>query len=119
LRRVHNIPLIVFPSLQTFPLIVEAYGIWFSYVNMKSLGSFPIFVLSIIFCVHIAANSRFFFHLNRKMCTRCVNFSCLLSKGNSDIVDAYLEKSPAMKEAWIASGYQMKNGSTHKPYAEK
>ncbi len=41
----------------------------------------------------------------RTICSRCVNFSCPANHVPKQIVDAYLVRNPAMREAWERSGY--------------
>ena len=42
----------------------------------------------------------FFWTLRKYTCPRCVNFSCPLNTVPKDIVDAYLERNPVMRQAW-------------------
>jgi len=42
--------------------------------------------------------------LLRLNCSRCVNFSCPLNRVPQDLVDAYLDRNPVIKEAWHRSG---------------
>ncbi len=40
-----------------------------------------------------------------KICTDCINFSCVLNRVPKEIRDEFLKKNPEMYEAWKASGY--------------
>ena len=41
-----------------------------------------------------------FTFLFTQICTKCVNFSCPFNKVPKELIDAYLDKSPVMKNAW-------------------
>lgn len=41
-----------------------------------------------------------------KICTDCVNFSCILNRVPKKIRDEFLKKNKVMYEAWKASGYE-------------
>ena len=43
--------------------------------------------------------------LQLKICTDCINFSCVLNRVPKEIRDEFLKKNPEMYEAWKASGY--------------
>jgi len=60
-----------------------------------------------IFVLIVGSFVYFFYFLRRKVCIKCVNFSCPLNKVPKNLVDSYLEKNPIMKEAWEASGYKL------------
>jgi hypothetical protein len=49
----------------------------------------------------------FFWTLREYTCSRCVNFSCPLNSVPREIVDAYLERNPVMRQAWQDSGWPM------------
>ncbi|MFL7791920.1 MAG: hypothetical protein AB8I69_07255 [Anaerolineae bacterium] len=49
----------------------------------------------------------FFWTLRRDTCSRCVNFSCPLNHVSKEVVDAYLERNPVMRQAWEESGYRI------------
>jgi hypothetical protein len=49
----------------------------------------------------------FFWTLREHTCSRCVNFSCPLNSVPKEIVDAYLERNPVMRQAWQESGWVM------------
>ena len=51
----------------------------------------------------------FFGYLQITTCNHCVNFSCPLNRVPKQVVDAYLEKNPGMKEAWLNSGYKIES----------
>lgn len=46
-----------------------------------------------------------------KACTRCVNFSCPLNRVHKNLVNAFLVKNPAMREAWERKGYRISDGT--------
>lgn len=41
-----------------------------------------------------------------KICTDCINFSCILNRVPKEIRDEFLKKNPIMYDAWKASGYK-------------
>ena len=41
-----------------------------------------------------------------KVCTDCINFSCVLNRVPKEIRDEFLKKNPEMYEAWKKSGYK-------------
>lgn len=45
--------------------------------------------------------------LKRHICSRCVHFSCPLNGVPKPLVDAYLSRNLAIREAWEASGYRL------------
>ena len=47
----------------------------------------------------------FFWTLRLYTCSQCVNFSCPLNTVPREVVDAYLERNPAMRQAWEESGW--------------
>jgi hypothetical protein len=47
----------------------------------------------------------FFWTLRKETCSRCVNFSCPLNAVPRELVDAYLERNPVMRQAWEESGW--------------
>jgi hypothetical protein len=49
----------------------------------------------------------FSWFLRQVVCSRCVNFSCVLNRVPKEIVDAYLRRNPTMREAWKKSGWRM------------
>lgn len=47
--------------------------------------------------------------LQLKICTDCVNFSCILNRVPKEIREEFLRKNPKMFEAWKESGYQFED----------
>ena len=47
----------------------------------------------------------FFWTLRAYTCSQCVNFSCPLNTVPPEIVEAYLERNPVMRQAWLDSGW--------------
>ena len=41
-----------------------------------------------------------------KVCTDCINFSCVLNRVPKEIRDEFLKKNPEMYKAWKKSGYK-------------
>ena len=88
-----------------FPVLVEIYAL----IEISVLNSSLLFIETILLgliVLGILGGIFFFYILQNKICPKCVNFSCPLNKVSKEVVNAYLERNPAMKEAWIKSGYQ-------------
>jgi hypothetical protein len=49
--------------------------------------------------------------LQWKICTDCINFSCILNRVPKEIRDEFLKKNPEMYEAWKKSGYKFEDES--------
>jgi hypothetical protein len=45
--------------------------------------------------------------LLRTTCARCVNFSCPLNRVPKPVIDAFLDRNPVMREAWIKAGWRI------------
>ncbi len=89
-----------------FPVLVEIYGLMEIY--RLSIGSdLLIYSLLGLIILGLIGGIFFFYILQRNICPKCVNFSCPLNRVPKKIVDAYLNKNPVMKKAWLESGYQV------------
>ena len=97
---------VFFSLLLLFPVLVEAYGIWFMSVNYAGFGSIALLGMIGVALATIMAGLQFVYILIRDFCSRCVNFSCPLNRVPRSMVSAYLERNPVMKEAWLESGYK-------------
>jgi hypothetical protein len=98
LNRIERSVVILFSLfLLFFPSLVEAYGIWFFFVNG------PEFALLGMVGVNLAtamAALQFGYILTRHFCSRCVNFSCPLNCVPEATVVMYLERNPVILAAW-------------------
>lgn len=47
------------------------------------------------------------FTMQKYVCSACVNFSCPLNRVPKPIVDAYLKRNPAMRQAWEFHGWRV------------
>jgi hypothetical protein len=45
--------------------------------------------------------------LRRNVCSRCVNFSCPMNAVPKLLVNTYLKKNPAIRQAWEQNGYKL------------
>ena len=43
----------------------------------------------------------------KRMCTRCINFSCPMNRVPKQLVDKFLKRNEAMRKAWEEKGYQI------------
>lgn len=48
-----------------------------------------------------------FFVMQKDVCSKCVNFSCPLSRVPKEVVDEYLRRNAVIREAWEAKGYKL------------
>ncbi|MFX0065417.1 MAG: hypothetical protein ACFFC7_24870 [Candidatus Hermodarchaeota archaeon] len=115
LWRYHPEPLNVFEKLGflagaaffiLFPVATELYGIYVLWNQFNTL-SITIAVLAGLAVLSFVTGINFIVAIRRHACPNCVNFSCPLNLVPKEIVDAYLERNPVMKEAWEARGYQL------------
>jgi len=88
----------------------EKVQLW---IGFSILGGypFPFMILGGQYLWAVVAlwgSAMFFWTLRRYTCSQCVNFSCPLNCVSKEIVDAYLERNPVMREAWEKSGWQIR-----------
>jgi len=104
MNRVEKTTLLSFFSfLLLFPVIVEAYGIWFISAHYGQSGLIALLGMIGITLANIMGVMQWILIMMYAFCSRCVNFSCPLNRVPKSTVDAYLEKNPVMKEAWMKS----------------
>ena len=107
MNRLEKAILILFFSfLVLFPVLVEAYGIWFMSVDYAGFGLYALLGMIGVTVATFLAGFQFFYILLYYFCSRCVNFSCPLNRVPKSIVDEYLKRNPVMKQAWERSGYK-------------
>lgn len=99
--------LFFFPFLVFFPVLAEAYGIWFMSVDYAGFGLYALLGMIGVTLATLMAGLQFLYVLVYYFCSRCVNFSCPLNRVPKAMVDEYLKKNPVMKEAWERSGYEL------------
>jgi hypothetical protein len=87
-----------------FPVLTELWGLIEIHRSLTN-PSLVSFILLGLILLGITGGFFFFYILRKKICPKCVNFSCPLNKVPKTIVNAYLDKNPVMKEAWLKSGY--------------
>lgn len=71
---------------------------------------FPFLLLGgehLLAAIGLAAAVSAAFHVWRHTCCRCIHFSCPANHVPKEMVDAYLERNPEMRAAWVASGYRL------------
>ena len=103
-KAVTIIGMIVFLGFPTVAISVGLGIVWSGgiVVEVWKLSSILILdVLTVIFGIN------FVFILKKKVCSKCINFSCPLNTVSKELVDAYLKKNPVMREAWEKAGYQL------------
>jgi len=90
-----------------FPILTNGYGIYYlvtqyaGYNIISLLGMVGVTVGGLIMAAAFFAVMFSFF------CPNCLNFSCPLNSVPKEMVDAYLEKNPVMREAWEKSGWEL------------
>jgi hypothetical protein len=92
--------------VMAFPVAVEGYGIWFIAARYADFGLYTLLGIIGITIASIMTTLLFYYVLTSHFCARCVNFSCPANSVPKQIVDAYLERNPVIREAWIKSGYR-------------
>ena len=89
-----------------FPVIVEIYGLS-TLIGSSETYSLEIPLLISLIILSTLGGIYFFLFLRKNICPYCVNFSCPLNKVPKELVDAYLQRNPIMREAWEQSGYKL------------
>jgi hypothetical protein len=85
----------------------EKIQLWIGFVILGGYP-FPLLLLAGEFLWAVGAAwglVMFFWTLRKETCSRCVNFSCPLNAVPRELVDAYLERNPVMRQAWEESGW--------------
>ena len=98
---------LLFSFVLVFPVLAEAYGIWFVSANYAEFGLYALLGIIGITLATILATFQFLYILVHDFCSKCVNFSCPLNHVPKSMVDEYLERNPVMREAWQRSGYKL------------
>ena len=57
--------------------------------------------------IAIVAGVSWAYLLRRNVCVRCINFSCPMNAVPRELVNAYLQQNPLMRQAWLQHGYRM------------
>jgi len=96
--------MVCFAFFGLYPILTEALGAWSLYADYGSYLSAPLLGLIGITIANVAVAISFFYLLNHLYCPRCVNFSCPFNKVPGGMVEEYLGKNPAMKDAWCKRG---------------
>ena len=90
-----------------WPLAVMAYGIWLMSANSAQYGQIALVSFILLGVSNLLASVAFYVALRAFFCSQCVNFSCQFNTVAKELVDAYLEKNPVMREAWEKTGYKL------------
>jgi len=98
---------LLFSFVLVFPVLAEAYGIWFVSANYAEFGLYALLGIIGITLATILTTFQFLYILVHDFCSKCVNFSCPLNHVPKSMVDEYLERNPVMREAWQRSGYKL------------
>lgn len=88
---------------------LEKVQLWIGFAILGGYP-FPFIILGRQYLWAIAALwglVMFFWTLREYTCSRCVNFSCPLNTVPKEIIDAYLERNPVMRQAWQESGWSI------------
>jgi hypothetical protein len=87
-----------------FPIIPEIDILLFYISSEQFIELFLVFGLIFI---TLLAGFNFYYKLRKKICPKCVNFSCPLNSVEKTVVDSYLKRNVVMREAWEKTGYKM------------
>jgi hypothetical protein len=91
--------LLCFAFFGLFPVAVEAGGLFYLLSSGSALSSTAL-LLACVTAATLGLVLVFFYLLRRLFCPRCVNFSCPLNRASSESVEQYLQRNPAMRDAW-------------------
>jgi hypothetical protein len=89
--------------IDLFPVVAGAYGSWIAFTISADLLTIAIMIVLTLAMLAVAGYFGKF--LADNYCVRCVNFSCVMNKSEKPMVDEYLRKNPAIREAWEECGY--------------
>ncbi|MHA1605855.1 MAG: hypothetical protein ACTSV0_08610 [Candidatus Freyarchaeota archaeon] len=89
-----------------FPLLTEAYGVWFLLNHYTNYGSVTIFGYMSVTLATLGALIALFYVLRKFYCSKCINFSCPFNTVPRSILNEYLKRNPVIKEAWKKKGYE-------------
>jgi len=87
-----------------FPLAIQGYGIWFIASQYASYGLIALLGMIGVVAAGMLLTFVFFAVLRIFFCSACINFSCPLNTVPEEMIDAYLDKNPVMREAWKKTG---------------
>jgi hypothetical protein len=89
-----------------FPVLAEIYGLM-KINRLPIVSDLLTYSLVGLIALGLIGGIFFFYILQKEICPKCVNFSCPLNRVPKKVLDAYLNKNPIMKKAWLDCGYQM------------
>jgi hypothetical protein len=90
-----------------FPLIIAGYGIAFISLDLHRYGLPALLGMCGLGGAILVSSISFVYSLKRFFCTKCVNFSCPLNSVPKPVIDAFLRRNEVMRNAWVASGWEM------------
>jgi hypothetical protein len=100
--------LLMLGLVATFYIIVPSIAgivlLWLAWSG--GMGSFALAATAGVFIMALCGSAVFFQIMKTFYCSMCVNFSCPLNTVEKRVVDDYLSKNDAMREAWEESGYR-------------
>ncbi|MFW9994000.1 MAG: hypothetical protein ACFFD4_18290 [Candidatus Odinarchaeota archaeon] len=93
--------------LLIIPIMTVFYMIYGMTSNGTAITDPYIIVLALLVVLLLLASFYVLSRLRKNFCSFCVHFSCPSNLVPKHLVDAYLEKNPAMMEAWVKAGYKL------------
>lgn len=90
-----------------FPILVLGYGIYFIASNYSQYGKIALLGMVGLELAFLFTIITFNYCLAVYVCRRCVNFSCPWNRVEKPLVDEYLRRNQAMREAWEKAGYEL------------
>ncbi|MHB1152557.1 MAG: hypothetical protein ACYCWE_06710 [Eubacteriales bacterium] len=88
-----------------FPFISFIYGIVLLYTYPA--GSSERVAMIGITVIHILLMIQLNNTIQKEVCPKCPNFSCVLNKVPKSVRDSYIKRNPVMKDAWKKTGYKI------------
>ena len=97
----------VIGTFVVWPVAAMAYGIWYLAANPAQYDGFALTAYVFLGVGTLLGSLAFYVGLRVFFCSKCVNFSCQFNTVPKELVDAYLEKNPVMRDAWEQTGYKL------------
>jgi hypothetical protein len=92
------------------PVAIQGYGIWYVAANYTQYGLIALLGMIGVTAGGLLLSFVFFALLKIFFCSACINFSCPLNTVPGEMVEAYLEKNPVMRQAWEKAGWKSQAG---------
>ena len=107
INKTERILMLIFGSfIDLFPFLGSIWGIVYFFMNIEGNVAFGvgIIICTVLFLIVAGYFSKVLLGF---ACKKCANFSCAMNKVPKKIINKYIEKNPAMKDAWIRKGWEL------------